>query len=834
MKQKVQLDLPLLLPDMDAGDECINKLTDWLAHCAGIEELHFVREDGPTLLCIHYDPNLITLGHVERLAKEVGAAISKRYRHEQLRFVSLPAADTAHSLEEVLAQLPGMLHVHVNYAAGLTFVAYDSTVLQRQAIIETARRMGVTLLGSDSSLQERAEDTHEGHEDTHEGHQHAPGHEDGHEGHQHAHEGHDHGSAPSFLPHWMQERWALILVALAGLFLLIGWLGEGLLPEPLVLLLFILAYLAGGYDVATHAIPGLLRGKFDTDVLMLAAAAGAAILGEWAEGAFLLFLFSLGHAGEHYALDRARNAVNALGELMPKTALLSQDGQLVEVAVDTLQVGDVVVVRPGDRVPVDGEVSRGESAIDQSPITGESVPVQKGPRDEVFAGTINQDAALDIRVTRLAKDNTLTRVMTLVAEAQSQQSPTQQLTQRFTARFVPTVLIGTLLFIVVPPLLGLEPWQDSFYRGMLLLVASSPCALALGTPASVLAGIAQAARHGVLIKGGVHLENMGSLAAIAFDKTGTITEGQFNVTDVVPMNGSTQNELLRVAAAVEQQSNHPLAQAVVRAAQEWVNDSTGLPLALPTADGLENIVGRGVRSAINGESILIGSLKLFRDDANHPLDETVVQTIKQLEANGRTTMAVSRAGTFLGVLGLADKSRPNVGQVMSRLQTQGVQHLVMLTGDNQAVAKRIAAEVGLTDVRADLLPEQKLAAIGELKEQYNSIAMVGDGVNDAPALATATVGIAMGGAGTAVALETADVALMSDDLSKLPFAIGLSRASRAIIRQNLAVSLGVIALLLVTSVLGIVQLSGAVILHEGSTIIVVLNALRLLAYRGDL
>lgn len=827
MNQKVQLDLQLLLPDMDAEDECINKMTLWLAHRDGIKELHFVREDGVTLLCIHYDPNLITLGHVERLAKEVGAAISKRYRHEQLPFVSLPAADAAHSLEKVLAQLPGMLHVHVSYAAGLTFVAYDSTVLPRQAIIETARRMGVTLLGSDSSLQERAEDTHQGHEDTHEGHQHAPGHEDG-------HEGHDHGSAPSFLPHWMQERWALILVALAGLFLLIGWLGEGLLPEPIVLFLFMLAYLAGGYDVATHAIPGLLRGKFDTDVLMLAAAAGAAILGEWAEGAFLLFLFSLGHAGEHYALDRARNAVNALGELMPKTALLAQDGQLVEVAVDTLQVGNVVVVRPGDRIPVDGEVSRGQSAIDQSPITGESVPVQKGPRDEVFAGTINQDAALDIRVTRLAKDNTLTRVMTLVAEAQSQQSPTQQLTQRFTARFVPTVLIGTLLFIVVPPLLGLEPWQDSFYRGMLLLVASSPCALALGTPASVLAGIAQAARHGVLIKGGVHLENMASLAAIAFDKTGTITEGQFSVTDVEPMNGSTQNELLRVAAAVEQQSNHPLAQAVVRAAQEWANDSAGLPLALPTADGLENIVGRGVRSAINGESILIGSLKLFRDDAYHPLDETVVQTVKQLEANGRTTMAVSRAGTYLGVLGLADKSRPNVGQVMSRLQTQGVQHLVMLTGDNQAVAERIAAEVGLTDVRADLLPSQKLAAIGELEQQYNSIAMVGDGVNDAPALATATVGIAMGGAGTAVALETADVALMSDDLSKLPFAIGLSRATRAIIRQNLAVSLGVIALLLVTSVLGIVQLSGAVILHEGSTIIVVLNALRLLAYRGDL
>jgi Cd2+/Zn2+-exporting ATPase len=358
---------------------------------------------------------------------------------------------------------------------------------------------------------------------------------------------------------------------------------------------------------------------------------------------------------------------------------------------------------------------------------------------------------------------------------------------------------------------------------MLLLVAASPCALALGTPASVLAGIAQAARNGVLIKGGVHLENLGALTVMAFDKTGTLTEGKFAVTDIVPLNGQTADNVLRVAAAVEQQSNHPLAQAVVRSAQTKQLD-------LPVAAGLENVAGRGVRSIVNGQPVLIGSLKLFEETDGHRLDPVVAQTMDRLEAEGRSTMAVSHNGDFLGVLGLADAPRPDVGQTMERLRQLGIKHLVMLTGDNQDVAQRIAQMVGVTDVRAELLPEHKLDAIKKLQTEYGPVAMTGDGVNDAPALATATVGIAMGGAGTAVALETADVALMGDDLSKLPFAVGLSRASRAIIRQNLAVSLGVIGLLIITSVLGLVQLSGAVILHEGSTIIVVLNALRLLRF----
>jgi Cd2+/Zn2+-exporting ATPase len=508
---------------------------------------------------------------------------------------------------------------------------------------------------------------------------------------------------------------------------------------------------------------------------------------------------------------------------MPKTARLKQGDQILERPVESLDIGDVALVRPGDRLPVDGSILRGRSAIDQSAITGESVPVNKGQGDEVYAGTVNEENALEVKVSRLAGDNTLSRVMQMVAEAQEQQSPTQQLTQRFTAKFVPAVLILTALVMVVPPLLGLASWQDSFYRALLLLVAASPCALALGTPSAVLAGIAQAARNGVLIKGGVHLENLGGLKVMAFDKTGTLTEGKFRVTDIVSLNGAEPDELLRIAGSVEQGSNHPLALAVVGSAQEK-------GLRLSPADGLENIPGRGVKSELSGKPVLIGSLRLFREADGHSLDDEVIETVESLEKDGKSTMIVSHGGQFLGVLALADTPRPGVRETLQSLLDLGIEKLVMLTGDHEDVAQQIGQKVGVTDVRADLLPENKLAAVKQLQGECGDMAMTGDGVNDAPALATATVGIAMGGAGTAVALETADVALMADDLGKLPFAVGLSHASRAIVRQNLAIALGVIGLLILSSVLGIVQLSGAVILHEGSTILVVLNALRLLRY----
>jgi len=797
--EKLKLNLPLLLPHVDDTDQCIALLTERLVTVRGVDQAHITRNNGAAELCLHYDPNLVSLDRIRRLAEEAGAEMTNRYRHETIPVFGMDAADAADSLTGVLQELEGVLHAQVSYAANLAFVAYDAEVVSRGQIDQALRRMGYSLAAPGfATLPTQREE----------------------------HAGHDHGSAPAFLPHWMQERWTLILVALAGGFLLIGWSGERFfgLPEQVALLFYILSYLAGGYDIATHAVPSLLRGKFDTDVLMLAAAAGAAVLGEWTEGAFLLFLFALGHAGEHYALDRARNAVNALGALMPKTAHVRRGERIEETPVENLQVGDAVLVRAGDRIPVDGEVVQGESSVDQSPITGESVPVHKSAGAEVFAGTINQTAALDVRVTRLARDNTLNRVLQMVQEAQGQQSPTQRFTERFTARFVPAVLILVLLVAVVPALVGWMPLSDSFYRAMLLLVAASPCALAIGTPAAVLAGIAQAARNGVLIKGGVHLENLGGLSVMAFDKTGTLTEGRFQVTDVVPLAGASADGVLRLAAAVEQQSSHPLAQAVVRHAEAQ-------GLVWPAAAGIENLSGRGVSGLVEDQPVLIGSLRLFQETDGPGVDGDITQAIWQFEAQGKTTMLVGAAGRIQGILALSDTPRANVEETLKALLDQGVRKLVMLTGDNEQAAWRIGQEVGVTDVRAGLLPEQKLEAIKSLATEHGQVAMIGDGVNDAPALAAATVGIAMGGAGTAVALETADIALMADDLGKLPFAVGLSRASRRVIRQNLATALGVIALLMVTSVFGLVQLSGAVVLHEGSTIVVVLNALRLLRFR---
>ena len=828
---ELQLNLTLLLPEMDDHDPCTHLLTERLVGVRGVELAHIIDTNGKHELCLHYDPNLVPLARLERLAHDTGAQINADYRHETLRFKGLDAADNADALGAALEMIPGMLHASVNYAAGLIYAAYDIQQLDRATIEQRVSSWGARILpmpGQQNKAQSSSfgEITPHTYDDasTHDDHAHD---DHVHEDHIHDdHAGHAHGSAPSFLPHWMQEKWTLILVTLAGFFLLIGWVGETFfaLPAAIALSFYLLAYIAGGYDVATHALPGLLRGNFDTDILMLAAAAGAAVLGEWAEGAFLLFLFSLGHAGEHYALDRARNAVNALGALMPKTALVKRATQLVEVPVEQLRRGEVVLVRPGDRIPVDGEIVQGSSSIDQSPITGESVPITKHPGEGVFAGTINLESALEIKTAALARDNTLSRVLQLVQEAQSQQSPTQQFTQRFTRWFVPAIMVVVLLVIVVPPLLGWMNLSSSFYRAMLLLVAASPCALAIGTPAAVLAGIAQSARHGVLIKGGVHLENLGQLQVMAFDKTGTLTTGEFAVTDIIPTNDTNADELLSLAAAVEQHSNHPLAQAVVQAAH-----SKGLQL--PTSEKHESIAGQGVVSMVKGEQVRIGTLRLFEKAEVAP-DASIQQSIARLEAEGKSTMAVSQGNRFIGVLALADQPRPYIQTTLQQLRDLGIKQFVMLTGDNAQVARRIGDGVGVTDVRAALMPEDKLIAIRQLEQTHGAIAMTGDGVNDAPALATATVGIAMGGAGTAVALETADIALMADDLRQLPFAVGLSRASRSIIQQNLMISLGIIALLVLSSVLGWLQLSGAVVLHEGSTILVVLNALRLLAYRA--
>ncbi len=779
MSDKVlRLAIPVLLPEVqDERDQCIERLQKMLEEHKGIMKVDVVSRNGQAELQIHYDADVVTLAQVERWAEQAGAKVRDRFHHATVRITDMDCADCALSIEHILGRRPGIVDISVNYAAEKMWVEYDTTVTSLDEIIRQVEGLGYTV--------EREEKPKP----------------------------------------WWREHWKLLLSIASGVFLAIGYGGETLLglSPTIALVFYVLAYVTGGYDATKHGLKAALNFRFDIDFLMVVAAIGAAILGEWAEGALLLFLFSLGHALEHYAMDRARHAIEALGQLTPRTARVRRDGQEEELPVEALQRGDVVIVRPGERIPVDGEVIAGHAAVDQSPITGESVPVEKGPGDPVFAGTVNGEGTLEIRVTRLAKDTTLARIIRMVEEAQAQRSPTQIFTARFTRVFVPAVLVAVLVMIFIPPLLGILTWSDAFLRAMTMLVAASPCALAIATPSAVLSGIAQAARNGVLIKGGAYLENLGGLEVIAFDKTGTITQGEPEVITIVPLNGADEREVLSVAAAVESRSQHPLARAILRAAEV-----RGI-ITWPQAEDTQSVTGRGIRARLNGQEVAIGNIRLF-ETIGEEIPKEIVRQVEELEEHGQTTMIVKAGGKYLGIIGLADRPRPEARPTMERLRNLGIRVLVMLTGDNERVAAAIAQEVGLTDYRANLLPEDKARAIAELRSQYGDVAMVGDGVNDAPALAAATVGIAMGGAGTDVALETADVALMADDLSRLPFAVGLSRQARRVIRQNLFVSLGVIAILIPAAILGWAGIGVAIVLHEGSTLGVVANALRLLTY----
>ncbi len=587
-------------------------------------------------------------------------------------------------------------------------------------------------------------------------------------------------------------------------------------PSAIPLVLYAGALLSGGYDAARHGIGAALHLHFDIDLLMVVAAAGAVTLGAVAEGALLLFLFSLGHALEHMAMDHARKAISDLGELTPSTARVVDEGQEREVSVEDLSIGTTVVVRAGERLPADGEIVRGSGAVDQAPVTGESVPVDKEPGDTVFAGTVNGNSTLHVSVTRRAEDSTLARVIQMVSEAESQRAPSQRFTERFTRVFVPIVLVAVVALIAIPPLVGLLPFRDAFLRAMTVLVATSPCALAIATPAAVLSGIARAARAGILMKGGVHLENLGSLGVVAFDKTGTITAGQFTVTDVLPGGGESREALLQVAAAVEAGSSHPLAEAVIAEVRR-------AGLALTPAEDVRTVGGSGISGSVDGRAVRVGNRRMVTPPEDSPVDH--------LQADGKTCMLVERDGEYLGVIALRDEARTDAAPAIARLKRLGISRTVLVTGDTRATAEAIAAGVGIDECRPEQLPEDKVAAVEDLAERHGAVAMVGDGVNDAPALARATVGIAMGAGGTDVALESADVALMADELGKLGFAVELSRRARRTIVQNLVISLGVMGLLLVAAITGVASIGPAIVVHEGSTLVVVANGLRLLGMK---
>jgi Cd2+/Zn2+-exporting ATPase len=734
------------------------------------------------------------MAHLEGQVRAAGAEITARFGHALLRFNAVDSEDAGLRIEDGLRGEPGVLAVSVSMAAQVARIEFDRQLTSEERVAVAFR----TLLGTGRAVE--AEPKPE-------------------------------VAVPSRLaapPTWYARNTGLAKSVAAGALLIAAWVLERWagLPHLAAVGLYLVSCGFGAFDLVSNTIKKLRRGRFnfDIDLLMLLAAIGAAAIGAWAEGAFLLFLFSLAHALEHYGLGRARDAIKALADLAPPMARVLRNGTEHEVPVGEVAVGEIVIVRPGDRIAVDGKVRAGRSAVNQAPITGESVPVDKEPGAEVFAGTVNGDGALEVETTRGAGDRTLDRVVRLVTEAQTLKAPTQLFTERFERIFVPIVLVAAALLIVVPPLLGVWTWSVSFYRAMTLLVAASPCAVAIGTPATVLAGIAQAARRGVLIKGGAHLENLGTINAIAFDKTGTLTIGKPEVTDLRPAEGVSEEELLRVSAAVERRSQHPLAAAIVRRAQS-------LGIVLPDAGELQSVTAKGVRSEVEGNVVEIGSLRLWESDKG-AIPAAIGAAVDALQKAGRSIVVVRHGERWLGAIGVADQPRAGARAVLDQLRGLGIKRIVMLTGDNAGVGEAVGRDVGVDEVKAGLLPEDKVTAIREMVLIYGKVAMVGDGVNDAPALANATVGIAMGGAGTAVALETADAALMGDDLSRLPFALALSRQVRTVIRQNLFIAMGVIAVLVTASIGGWSGIGPTVIVHEGSTLVVLANALRLLAFRG--
>jgi Zn2+/Cd2+-exporting ATPase len=583
--------------------------------------------------------------------------------------------------------------------------------------------------------------------------------------------------------------------------------------------LFIIALAAGVGATAQKAWSAIRVGALDINVLMIVAAGGAALLGDWAEAATVVFLFGLAQALEARTLDRARNAIRALMDLTPAEALVRDAAGERRLPVEAIAIGAVIVIRPGEKIPLDGQVLAGESAVNQAPVTGESLPADKAPGDEVFAGTINGRGALDVRVTRLRRDTTLARIIHLVERAQAQRAPAQTLVERFARFYTPAVLALAAAVAVIPPLLLHGGWDTWLYRALVLLVVSCPCALVISTPVSIVAALAGAARKGVLIKGGAHLEHTSAVRCVAFDKTGTLTRGTPEVVDLVPLDGADAATVIALAASVEQRSTHPIAQAILDHAR-----AAGITTA--PADEVSSLPGKGAEGRVAGDRVLIGNHRLFEEQGL--CSPAFHDRLAAMEAAGRTAVLVARAGRTIGIIGVADRPRETARDAIALLRAQGVSRIVMLTGDSHGTAQAIATELGVDEFRAELLPEDKVAAVEELRRAHGSVAMVGDGVNDAPALASADVGIAMGVAGSDAALETADVALMADELLRIPYAFRLSRATVRNIRVNLAISIVLKVAFVIAAVGGVATLWMAVLADTGASVIVIANAMRLL------
>ncbi|WP_309866909.1 heavy metal translocating P-type ATPase [Desmospora profundinema] len=689
------------------------------------------------------------------------------------RLTGLTCADCAAKLERMIGDVPGVEDVRLNFGASKV------TVVGKELSVQQLNR-----LGAFDGIRVMEE-------------------EDG------------------LVPDWAQSR-QTFLTGLSLTFLVAAFLMEWLSPSPLSVVLFAAATVLGGWETAKKGIPNLLRLRFDMNALMTVAVGGALGIGYWEEAAVVAFLFGVSETLQVYTTDKARSSLRNLLSLAPPTAVLLRDGREITVPVEEVEVGETMVVKPGEKLAMDGLILRGRSSINQAAITGESIPVVKEPGDEVFAGTFNEQGTLDVKVTKRSGDTTLAKIIAMVEDAQEKRTSTQSFVDRFAAWYTPAILVLAAGILLLKPLLWGTTWTSSLYDALALLIVACPCALVVSTPMAIVSAIGNAANNGVLIKGGIHLENAGSIQAIAFDKTGTLTKGEPVVTDVIPLAGQSERELLTVAAGLERRSEHPIARAILRYAEDHSID--GADVTDFTARS-----GLGAEARLKGTRVWIGNPRLFQEEGLSlgPVKETLLY----LQQQGKTAVLLGNERGVTGLIAVADEVREKSRRAVAALKENGIQHTILLTGDNEATARTVAGDVGVDQFRSELLPADKVKAVEELRRSHGKVAMVGDGINDAPALATATTGVAMGGAGTDTALETADIVLMADDLSKLPFTVRLSRSALRVIKQNITFALltKFIAVYLVFP--GWLTLWLAIFADMGATILVALNSLRLLRIR---
>ncbi|MCI0494074.1 cadmium-translocating P-type ATPase [candidate division KSB1 bacterium] len=763
----------LKIEGMDCAD-CAAKVEKHISKLSGVKgtKVDFINAK----LNIEFKDDEIKLDTIKKEIKKIGYSVKEtaQVRKTSLIVEGMDCPDESHPIEERLKKIEGIQNIQFNLIANKLILEHTCPIIEIQNALKE--------LGFKSQFAEQVRKK----------------------------------SEQSF---WQKNR-MMILTIISGAFAIVGGVLRYLqFADSVTIPLLLIAVVAGGFHIVRKGWNEAINLTLGMNFLMSIAVVGAMIIGEWSEAAMVIFLFALAQLLESYSLDRARKSIQSLMALASNVALLKDESGERIVPVEEIKVDDVIIIKPGERIPMDGIVSAGNSFVNQSPITGESLPVAKTIADEVFAGTINGQGSLEVQVAKKFEDSTLSRIIHLVEEAQAKKAPTQNYVERFARYYTPAVVSFAVLLAIIPPLLFNASFNEWFYRALVLLVISCPCALVISTPITIVSGLTNAARNGILIKGGAYLENFSRLKALAFDKTGTLTEGRPRVQVVIPINHFSETNILTIAASIESRSEHPLGQAIVEFAQSK-------NISLQPLENFESITGKGVRASINGTTYLIGNHRLFEE--NGWCEAEIHQHLEKIERKNHTAIILGKEGQVLGIIAIADAIRENAENAIEDLHRSGIQKTIMLTGDNHQTAEAIAREIGIDEYHAELLPEDKVAAVKKLLTQYEQVAMVGDGINDAPALATATMGISMGTSGTDTALETADIALMNDDLSKLAYLKRLSRKTVRIIKQNIFIALFLKGIFVMLAIPGLATLWMAVFADMGASLLVVFNGLRAL------